>query len=58
MTMESDDIDPHISLKAITGISPVTTMRLSVRINADNTTTLVDSDSTHSFIFEATVCLL
>jgi hypothetical protein len=49
-----DGDELRTSLNAITGISPVATMRLVVRINTATVTTLVDSGSTHSFISEVT----
>jgi predicted aspartyl protease len=49
---------PLISLNAITGISMTKTMKLSVQLDADTVTTLVDSGSTHSFISTEAACRL
>jgi hypothetical protein len=52
--MAPDGNEPCISLNNITGISPVATMCLVVRIITATVTALVDSGSMHSFISEAT----
>jgi hypothetical protein len=53
-----DDTSPLISLHVITGIAAAETMKLRVTIASASITALVDSGSTHSFIFtEAAYCL-
>jgi hypothetical protein len=47
---EFDNMQPQISLNAITGISAAETMRLQVRLLDTVMDALVDSGSTHSFI--------
>jgi hypothetical protein len=54
-TMEDED-DPRISLHAITGISLVETMQLQVRIGESLLDVLIDTGSTHSFIFVSAAC--
>jgi hypothetical protein len=49
---------PLISVNAITGIAAFKTMKLLVHIQDAVVTTLVDSDSTHSFVLLDTACHL
>jgi hypothetical protein len=55
-TVEDEEDDPHISLHAITGVSPAETMQLQVRIEESLLGALIDSGSTHSFIFVSAAC--
>jgi hypothetical protein len=53
-----EEADPLISLHAITGVSPVETMQLHVRIGDSLLGALVDSGSMHSFISISVACWL